>query len=692
MSESKRFEKLLEPGYIGPVKTRNRIIKTAAGTHWSNQEHFHMNPKTLGFYEAVARGGVGLIIVESPSIDYPAAGERHRLDDDKYIDSYRELTEVIHKHGCPTFLQFYHNGPMGQPGSPYVVCSSPVVVESELDLHNQPPRELTITEIEEIVDKFASAAVRAQKAGFDGIEINAGSSHLLHNFISPFWNRRQDAYGGSVENRARFLLQIIREIKKRLGNDFPVGTIINGIEIGQGVGIDDSKCLTQEDSQRTAKLIQEAGANVIHVRNEWIGDHMAGWLPELRFYPEPPIPLESFPKVYDWSKKGAGVNRYLAAAMKKVVSMPVLTVGKIDPELAEEMLEQNQADFIGMTRPLCADPELPNKIATGRSAYVAPCTRCNTCAGPYEPPHIRHCRINASWGREQYLIEKAAKPKKVVVVGGGPGGLEAARVAALRGHQVTLFEKSSKLGGLLLLASVVKGIEIEDLPSMVRYFQNELTRLGVEIRLGKEVTPSAIEEMKPDVVILAAGGVLTEPDIPGIKGRKVVSNASLHRMLKFYLKFLSPETMNRLTKFWMPIGKKVVILGGTLHGCELAEFLIKRGRTVTIVETSENLAEGMPERVKPYLLAWLRKKGTTMITGAKYEGITDKGLTIVTKEGNRQSIDADTFIPALPLKQNTGLLEGLRGKVKDIHSIGDCQNPGLIIDAIAEGWRVANAI
>ena len=184
MSRIERFEKLLEPAYIGSVKTRNRIIKTAAGTHYSNDNHFHMNPRTLEFYEALARGGVGLLIVESPTIDYPAAGDRHRLDDDKHIDGFRELTKVIHKHGCPTLLQFYHNG----PGSHVPLAASPVMLKSDTDMHNQMPRELTIPEIEELVNKFASAAVRAEKAGFDGIEINAGSSHLLHNFISPFWN------------------------------------------------------------------------------------------------------------------------------------------------------------------------------------------------------------------------------------------------------------------------------------------------------------------------------------------------------------------------------------------------------------------------------------------------------------------------------------------------------------------------
>jgi len=495
-----------------------------------------------------------------------------------------------------------------------------------------------------------------------------------------------------VENRARFLIQIIQETKSRLGDSFPIIVIINGIEIGQAVGIDNNKCLTAEDSRRTAKLIQAAGADAIHVRHEWLGAHQIGWLPDLCFYPEPPVPLKSFPKEYNSRQRGAGANVYLAAAMKKTVSIPVITVGRIDPFLGERILEENKADFIGMTRPLCADPELPNKIAAGKLADVRPCTHCNTCTGSYDHAVARRCRINASMGTEHTLIEKTSRPKKVVVIGGGPAGLEAARVAALRGHEVILWEKSTKLGGLLPLASVVKGVEIEELPAVVNYFERQLRGLGVQIRLGTEATPSAIGELRPDVVLLATGGIPTEPDIPGIKGRNVVSNAALHRKLKFYLRFLKPVTLRRLTKFWMPVGQRVVILGGTLHGCELAEFLVKRGRKVTLVETSETLADGMPILIRPYLLSWLRKKGVTMITGAKYEEITDKGLTIVTKKGDKQSIPADTFIPALPLTQNTELLDRLRGFVNDIYAIGDCQNPGFIVDAIADGWRIANSI
>ena len=273
-----------------------------------------------------------------------------------------------------------------------------------------------------------------------------------------------------------------------------------------------------------------------------------------------------------------------------MVSIPVITVGRLDPELGEKALREGKADFIAMNRRLYADPEFPNKLAAGRFDDIAPCTSCTQCKDEDAP---RRCRINAAIGTEgPYVVEPAQRKKKVVVVGGGPAGMEAARIAAARGHEVILFEKSPRLGGLLPVAAMVKGLEVEDLPAIIRYLKGQITKLGVKVRLGKEATPALIEEIKPDVLILAAGGVAQPPEIPGIHGRNVVSNAELHRMLKFFLRFLGSATLRRLTRIWMPLGKKVVIIGGGIQGCELAEFLIKRGRKVTIVDSADALEKG----------------------------------------------------------------------------------------------------
>ena len=693
-----RFEKLLEPGRIGSVKTRNRMVKTGAGTFMWHEDETHMNGAVLAFYESLARGGVGLLIVESPTIDYPSGARwrpRYRIDDDKYIKGLSELVKIIHKHNCPTFMQMNHDGPwqarlFPAPNPPFVgppIAASPVMMKSENDFHNEMPRELSIPEIEVIIDKFASAAVRGQKAGFDGVDINAASSHLLHNFLSPFWNRRQDAYGGTVENRARIVTSIIKEIKKRLGQDFPVSIIINAAEYGQIVGIPNEKCLTVEDAKGTARVLQAAGADAIHVRSHWLGYHVGGYLPDLLFYPEPVIPLKDFPKEYDAGRRGLAWNVNLAAGIKKSVSIPVMVVAKLDPELGEKVLREGKADFINMTRRLQADPELPNKVAAGKLDDIAPCTACENCLGS------RRCRINAFMGKDYNTIEKAPRKKKVVVIGAGPAGLEAARVAALRGHDVVLYDKLTKVGGLLPIAAMVKGTELEDLPALVRYFRRQAKKLGVKVNLGKAISPASIEEIKPDAVILATGGVPAVPDIPGINRPNVVSNADLHRKLKMYLRFFGPKTLRWLTRFYLPIGKRVVIIGGSLHGCELGEFLTKRGRQVTIVEKSDVLGQGMVDVIQAYLFVWFRKKGVTLISGVKnYVEITDEGLTIITKEGKKQTLEADIIIPALPLAPAMKLFDSLKGKVPEIYAIGDCKEPLLIADAIGTGSQVARLI
>jgi 2,4-dienoyl-CoA reductase (NADPH2) len=698
----KRFEKLLEPYHIGPVKTRNRLIKTGATTLYWHQDELHMNKTTLAYYEAIARGGVGLLIVEAPTIDYPSGArwsQQYRIDDDKYIEGLSELVQVIHKHGCPTFMQMVHLGSWQNPlfpNEPPVsnlppVGASPVKLDSPADFQRDLLRELTIPEIEEIVDKYASAAVRVQKAGFDGVDINAGSTHLMHNFLSPFWNRRKDAYGDSREKRARFLVDIIREIKKRCGREFPVCVCMNGIEIGRTAGIDDDKCMTVEDSQGLAQIIEAAGADAIQVRNQWLGYHVGGFLPDYLFYPEPPIPLESFPKEYYWKQKGTGANILLAEGMKKVLSIPVIVVGRLDPELGEKVLRKGQADFIAMTRRIFADTELPNKVAAGRLEDIAPCTACGTCLDQTIQMK-RRCRINGAIATENYTIDKAEKPKKVVVVGGGPAGMEAARVAALRGHEVTLYEKSSKLGGFLDLAALIKGVELEDLPGMVRYLKIQLDKLGVKTELGKEVNSAIIEQIKPDVIIVATGGTLTFPEITGINNKNVVTTPALHRQVKPFLRLFGPRMLGWLTKFWLPIGKKVVIIGSGLHGFEIAEFLIKRGRKVTIVDTAEALGEGMIDFRLGLVLEWFGKKGVTTINGVKSMEITDQGVVITTKQGDKRTIEADSIIPTAPLKPNTGLFSSLKGKVPEVYAVGDCKEPRMIVDAIADGWRIANTI
>jgi 2,4-dienoyl-CoA reductase (NADPH2) len=697
------FLRLLEPGQIGNIKTKNRIFKTGAGSTLGDGSG-KVTRRHKAFYGALARGGVGLIVVESGSIDRPpdagissGAGTFLRFDNDDFIPSLQELVDLIHKYNCPAFFQLMMGGATeSAPGVPGV--SSSAITAEELKerqpyhkaylLDNpQPPRELTADEIGGVIEKFAQAAERAARAGFDGVEVNGGNGHLINAFISRVWNRRIDKYGcGNLENRARFVVEILQAIKQRVGQDFVVTVNFNAAEYGI------ENATTLQEGLVFARIFQEAGADAILGRAHGYKDVSMDIIwPERIFIPEPPDPL---PEDCYWKEYGAGAFIPVAAAIKKVVTVPVLLSGRIYPELGERILRQGQADFIGMTRRLQADPELPNKLASGRADEIAPCTACSHCleSNSFRIPVV--CRINAALGGEdEYVIRPAKIKKKVVVVGGGPAAMEASRVAAIRGHDVTLYEKEKKLGGLLPMAAMVKGTEVEDLPAMSTYLENQIKKLGVKIHLGEEFTPAIADATKPDVVILAAGGLPFTPEIPGISGRKVKTNTALHRQLKFFLKVFGPNTLRWLTRFWMPLGKRVVIIGGAIQGCELAEFLIKRGRKVTIVDTSEELCDMMPVRNKIKLLKWLPGKGASLISGIKeYVEINQEGLTVINGEGKRQTIEADTIVTALPLRPNPELLNALQGKVPEIYDIGDCREPGLILSAVADGYRVANSI
>ncbi len=459
MTTSARFRKLLEPMRLKKLKLKNRIVKPGQRLGFIDKEG-HVTQQDIDFYEALAKGGVGLIVVDHAFVDPVGAKIRQAsIADDKYIPSMAKLAAVIHKHACPVFLQINHVGQehdirasgVAQPLGPSALTQEDMhrIFPLSEKTHNL-PRELTITEIKAIVVKFAEAAVRAEKAGFDGVEIHGAHTYLLACFLTRLWNRRDDEYGNqSLENRSRFGVEVLRAVKERVGKDFVVGIRMNGGEYGIDSGT------TAAEGRQIAKMFETAGADYIHVSVYGYAEYNRLVVPEQVFFPEPPGPFSS---ELDGSKNGAGALAPLAAGVKEVVSVPVIAVGRLDPSIGEWMLRKHMADAIAMGRRLLADPELPNKLAAGKYKDIAPCTGCITCQERSLGGLDVTCRINAALGKErEYEMTPSKNKKKVIVVGGGPAGMEAARVAALRGHEVTLYEKASRLGGLLSLAALIKG-------------------------------------------------------------------------------------------------------------------------------------------------------------------------------------------------------------------------------------------
>ena len=686
------YPHLFSPTSIGKVRLKNRIVKTAAQTYFFDSGERRFGGIARAFYGAVARGGPGLVICETPAMEAPykeTDDRRYRVDDDRFLPDIEALAAEVHKYDVPLFLQFYHRGPWG---GVYAVgrrriAASAVTVGSPFDVHEgEPPHALTTAEVEEVVETFVSGAERAARGGVDGIELNAADDHLLPTFLSRFWNKRDDRYGPqSMEDRVRMVVEIVQGIKRRVGSDFPVQVRMNAIEIGGG-----ADGLTLAEGREIAVLLEAAGVDSLHVKSHWMGMHQGSYNQEVLFYPEPHVPLSEFPPELDWSGKGAGAQVPLAAAIRQVVSIPVMTVGVLDADLGEKALREGKADLIGINRRFFADPDYARKVRDGREDEIQPCTHCGTCNANYNKP--RYCRINACFGLDQNEVTPLRTRKRVLVVGGGPAGMQAARIAAERGHDVRLWDKGRYLGGATPLANMVKGFEVDELEQFIAFYRRQVGKVGVTVELGREFDPEVLDRVHPDAVVLALGGVPVLPDVPGLDGRNVVKTSDLYGRLRLALYLFGPRRLRELTKLWMPVGKDVVIVGGAIQGCQLGEFLTKRGRNVTIVETGDELGAGLvPERMTR-LFYWFDRKGVERLAGVTLVEITQGGLSIVTREGDERFLPADTVIPALPFAPDREMVGAVRAKVPEVYAIGDCESPATIPEATRAGWLVGDAL
>ncbi len=652
----KQLTKLFSSINIGAMEVKNRIAMAPMATQFANPDST-VSQKLMDYHEARARGGVGLIILGVTSVDqffpYPIT---LGLWDDKFIPGFKELTQVIHSHGAKVVPQITHPGPSSL--SPFLGGPQPVGPSViKYPATGQICRELSLEEIGPIVEQFGEAARRAREAGFDGVELHAAHGYMLAGcFISPLRNRRTDEYGGSIDARLKFPLEVIKCIKDKAGSDFPIILRISGDELVHG-GQD------IRQTQYIAPILVEAGVDAFHISSGAL--YEMSW----RIMPPTGTPL--------------GLNTAFSEAVKKVVDVPVMVVGRInDPCFAEDVLERGQADMVVMGRGLLADPEFPLKAMEGRFDDIAPCTGCSLgCLARAAQNEPLRCVINPAVGMEREMtMEPADKARKVMVIGAGPAGLEAARVAALRGHDVSLYEKAPKVGGQFELASVPPSKQ--ELSKFIKYLYTQVRKTGVKLHLNIEVTPELVEQMKPEAVVVATGGEPITPDLPGIKGDNVISS---HDVLS--------------GKEPVPPGNTVVI-GGGMVGLEVAEFLANPGdhpllgpNNVTVLEMLETVGMDLAADMRTLLMKSLRENGVRILTSATVKEVLEDGVVVSMKDGTKETLRGmDRIILAMGAKSVDVLSDKIKDKVAEVYVVGDAKQPRKALEAIAEGSAAGRKI
>lgn len=677
-----KYKHLLEPTAIRHMQLKNRMVKPAQWLVYAEADG-SVGEKAIGFYETIAKGGVGLVTVEESICEYPqgASAMPHiRLDDDKFIPGLTKLAQAIHSHDTRAIVQITHAGPAHNP----LVGGEPVA-PSRLEPPAEPvfavAHELTKEEILALVEKFAQAALRVKKAGFDGVELHMAHYALINAFLSRVQNKRSDEYGAaSIETRSRFSREILKRTRELCGSDFIIGIRMSNKEWGHELGT------TNAEAVEFAKLFEQNGTDYLQVSAYGYGAYALCALPELVTYPEVPPEVKEFA---DRIPHGALVPE--TYAIKKAVKIPVSAVGYLDPEAADKVLKDGKADLVCFGRRLMADPEMPLKLAAGREDEIRPCLRCNVCLSDILLAQPARCRINPFMGNESTLkIVPAAKEKTVMIVGAGPAGMEAARVAAERGHHVMLYDKSADLGGLVPMASFIKGAGVADnLMRMVPWYRHELKRLGVELHLGRDVDAELVNLLEPDALILATGGKPVLPKIDGIDSAHVITTEHLKKSAQPFLHLLGSKMMSSLSKIYLPVKDSVAIIGGDLAGLEAAEFLIKRGRKVSIIETSAQLGAGMPLVWLVRLMPWLAAKNVPIHAGVKINRITATGVEITGADGKTLSVAAETVL-VMPAYERNDHLDTRFGNLKIKPTVvGDAigGTPRYIQGAILDGAK-----
>ncbi len=663
------FPTLFQPIRIGPLEIPNRILMPAMGTFFSMDQK--LNEKHCRFYERRAQGGAGVIVVGPVSVDFIGSGGiMLSLQDDSYIPDFRDLAKRIHAHGSRAMLQLFHAGRYSF--SMFLKGEEPVAPSAVRSRYTgEVPREMTLEDIEGVQEAFAAAAVRAREAGLDGVEIIGSAGYLISQFLSPVTNQRTDAYGGSFENRARFPVETIRKVRAAVGEDFAVTIRVAGNDFVQGGN-------SNQEQARYCQLFEQAGVNAINVTGGWHEAFVAQLTMEV-------------PR---------GGYAYLAAGIQQAVNVPVVASNRItDPFTAESILREGNADMVALGRVLVADPDWPAKAREGRPEEIRPCVGCmQGCMDRIFKGNPLCCLVNAEAGlEEEREIHSASRPKKVMVVGAGPAGLEAARVAAVAGHSVDLYEKAPRIGGQVLLAGTPPGRQ--EFLSFVDYYEAALPKAGVKLHTGEDVDVDAIRKAAPEALIVAEGAGPIIPKIPGVDLPFVITSWD----------FLSQES---------PLGKRVAVIGGGAVGLETAllaakvgtlspaqleflmfnraesdetlhELLHRGSKQVTVFEMLPRAGQDVGKSSRWILMKELRDRHVTVRTQARVESIEPDGTLVYTDEEGTRQEPFDTVILAVGSAPRQALSEALREAGISFKTVGDCNSPRKIIDAVHEGYLAA---
>lgn len=688
------------------MQLRNRIVLPAMDQNSCSSEG-ELTDLNIAHYEARAKGGTGLLVLETSAVAYPiGATSRHQpaLSDDRYLPGLSRLAEAVHRHGARLVVQVCHHGKTAGIDTledrEQIVPSVPVPAD-EVSLDHLTMAELmklgaasggkrpvrraaTTDDLAWVVEQFADAADRVRRAGLDGVELHAAHGYLVSTFLSPKYNHRDDAYGGSIENRARLMCEIVRAIRARCGDGFAVIVRIDGIEYGTG-GI------TIADAVEHARLAEAAGADAIHVSAVSPNALGVG-------FTDGPLPWQP------------GQYVEFARAVKAAVTVPVIAVGRIMPDLAEEIIAAGVCDFVSMGRQLLADPDLANRLSAGRPDLVRTCINCFVCVAENFFDAAPVCAVNAELGHYDRPAPTPAETRRhVVVVGAGPAGMETARIAAERGHRVTLLERGDRPGGTARFSALTTPMNGE----LVRYLSAAIAEAGVDLRLGTDATVEGIVALHPDTVVVATGARRDRPDVPGAQLPHVLSGDDLRALLTGD----DPEASKRLglkdrlvvaagrklgitddmdrvrtmSKRWMPVGDHVVVVGGGLVGVELAEFLAERGRTVTVLEAGDKLGVEMAHPRRARAIHEARRHGVTFETKAELLAIDTEAVSYRVGEEAR-SARADQVILATGVHPDPTLADALRARGLDVHVAGDADSVGYIQNAVATGNALGRAL